>query len=575
MMSENYLNSKRPFVYPFETGKPIVVPETIEPVRGARWFQNSFRLSVRHSSSYRMRRLLDFMMAELKTVMRISSPRKTRQVLETLMLNLVESRMADLPVNYSRNKNKYTGSRLYGNGFFKYDRVIPVANALKKLGYINEKGGFRDRDTGDGWETRMWGTPKLWATFEHFSLITPDFVMLTKPEQLVFLRDEDDNNISFRQNGYTQRITADLERYNDLVDGFEISVSLNSDIEVDDEFLTEFLYRNLLNNRITLLQIQLHNQSIIHHNHSIWTPSFLTVSQYPITQLYNQQTTITNTNWRKRTRDLGLQRFDCTRERFLNFLHERAVEYRPQKARERRKEAKERQKKKKYRLKKRRIPRFPLGHFGIQQLEFRLNYEYLYRVFNFSRRFDLGGRAYGALHQILPRHMRPFIRINGQPTVEPDYSAYHILMLYHRQGIDYQDNPYSVCEGVKMRDTYKAVGLVAINAPNEVSAYGGLWAELADMGIPLPPYKQPLKTLVRIFREAHPDISKYLYSGVGLELQNTDGNIMNAILVRLMDKGILGLSVYDSVIVPAQHAGVLKEVMIEEYEKVMKFKPRL
>jgi len=48
---------------------------------------------------------------------------------------------------------------------------------------------------------------------------------------------------------------------------------------------------------------------------------------------------------------------------------------------------------------------------------------------------------------------------------------------------------------------------------------------------------------------------------------------MNNILMRLIDKGILGLSVFDSVIVAEQYADILREIMVAEYEKVMKFKP--
>jgi hypothetical protein len=62
--------------------------------------------------------------------------------------------------------------------------------------------------------------------------------------------------------------------------------------------------------------------------------------------------------------------------------------------------------------------------------------------------------------RILPKHMRPFIHINGEKTIEIDYSAFHILMLYNQEGIDYQDDPYSVCEGQEMRAIYKAVGLI-------------------------------------------------------------------------------------------------------------------
>jgi hypothetical protein len=48
---------------------------------------------------------------------------------------------------------------------------------------------------------------------------------------------------------------------------------------------------------------------------------------------------------------------------------------------------------------------------------------------------------------------------------------------------------------------------------------------------------------------------------------------MNAILMRLMDMGILGLSVFDSVIAVQDVAEIVREIMIEEYEKVMGFEP--
>ena len=61
--------------------------------------------------------------------------------------------------------------------------------------------------------------------------------------------------------------------------------------------------------------------------------------------------------------------------------------------------------------------------------------------------FKFGGRSYGALHQSLRKELRPHIHINGNGTVEVDYSAYHIRMLYHKEGIDFREDPYVVCEG--------------------------------------------------------------------------------------------------------------------------------
>ncbi len=213
-----------------------------------------------------------------------------------------------------------------------------------------------------------------------------------------------------------------------------------------------------------------------------------------------------------------------------------------------------------------------LKDIGIDHLEFQLAYEYLYRVFN-DGSFSRGGRFYGALHLNMPRDIRRFIQIDGQPTVELDYSAFHIKMLYHKAGIDYQDDPYSVCEGPDLRKEYKAVGLIAINAENEKKAYGAIREELKDKGLKVPRRDKPIVSLVNAFKQAHLPIEKYLFSGVGTRLQNIDGDIMNTILARLLEMDIVGLPVHDSVLVPGRDKDVLKTLMLEEYQKQMGFTP--
>jgi hypothetical protein len=56
-------------------------------------------------------------------------------------------------------------------------------------------------------------------------------------------------------------------------------------------------------------------------------------------------------------------------------------------------------------------------------------------------------------------------------------------------------------------------------------------------------------------------------------LQNLDSRITDAILTSLMAENIPALTVHDSFIVPQQHEDRLRELMIDEYEKVLKFKP--
>jgi hypothetical protein len=148
-------------------------------------------------------------------------------------------------------------------------------------------------------------------------------------------------------------------------------------------------------------------------------------------------------------------------------------------------------------------------------------------------------------------------------------------MLYHLKGIDYTDDPYIACGGDKYRKAFKCASLVIINAKDEAEAKSAIRDELIDSRIPFPDVKEPLNWMVSRFKEAHQPIADYICSDYGIKLQNIDGHIMNSILMSLMDKKILGLSLYDSIIVAEQFEDVLREAMISEYEKVMGFKPRL
>ena len=79
--------------------------------------------------------------------------------------------------------------------------------------------------------------------------------------------------------------------------------------------------------------------------------------------------------------------------------------------------------------------------------------------------------------------------------------------------------------------------------------------------------------LVDRFDEYHEPIKEFFLKGKGLELQYLDSTIMASILERMTLRGIPALPVHDSVICPARHEGFLLQVMVEEYEKVMGFRP--
>ena len=75
------------------------------------------------------------------------------------------------------------------------------------------------------------------------------------------------------------------------------------------------------------------------------------------------------------------------------------------------------------------------------------------------------------------------------------------------------------------------------------------------------------------FKTHHVTIQKFLFSGVGIDLQNQDSIIMEKILMRLHEKEICGLPVHDSVICEKEHSDYLYKIMMEEYEREMGYEP--
>jgi hypothetical protein len=539
------------------------------------WLKDAVPMDKALSSSKKLRQLVDALFEEIKTLIKVSSKSRQKEALKTIMMNLIRAHQLNRPVRYARDKNKYTRDRRYGKLFFKYDRLIPIIDALESLGYIEQSSFYFDHEKkGEGLQTRMWGINKLWSLCQEYRLLQafPLVPELPEDEEIIILRDEDGKEIGYRETKQTRQMREDLKNYNNFIDKHRITVRLDGVTVVDNRFLVEKLYGNIKNGKIWIESVKFNNNHY-QYNYTTPIPSFnrhkkpfhinpFCIIHKLIDRIPAYKTApsapITHTKRRITLLRTLLRRFWSDAHLFQKDIERRSYEIS-------------------------RIPwkmrqdvlgeEFRLQDIGIDELFFVLDYEHLRRIFNLKS-WEQGGRAYGSFHQhMLRKYMRKDILIDGQPTTEIDFSAYHIRMLYHRKDIDYTDDPYSVCEGPEMRTIYKAVGLIAINAKKS-EACGAIHEELKDRKIPVPRRDEPFKTLVRKFKEAHRAIEQYLFSGIGLTLQNIDSHIMNAILMRLMDKGILGLSVYDSVIVAEQHEAVTKEVMTEEYKNIMGFNPR-
>ena len=94
----------------------------------------------------------------------------------------------------------------------------------------------------------------------------------------------------------------------------------------------------------------------------------------------------------------------------------------------------------------------------------------LYRVYN-NNIFFHGGRFFGAEYQRLNGELRRRIIINNNPISEIDYGSLHLSMLYHRENIDYKEDPYDIFKSTPdLRKIMKKVSLICINSESYSSA---------------------------------------------------------------------------------------------------------
>ena len=200
----------------------------------------------------------------------------------------------------------------------------------------------------------------------------------------------------------------------------------------------------------------------------------------------------------------------------------------------------------------------------------------VYRVFNDGRaddpRFDMGGRLSSGWWMNAPREVRPFIVINGQPTIELDYEACHPRMLYHEQGLECLHDPYDIAE---VNELYGEEGL----SPDE--ARGGVkWifkslingrrrpnANEQPSKIVIPTATTPAD-LSRLVERNHPGIAHAFWSGDGLRLMRPESDIAQAVVTRAQQRSFLALPLHDSFISPKEKSVELHIIMREEYFNV-------
>lgn len=204
----------------------------------------------------------------------------------------------------------------------------------------------------------------------------------------------------------------------------------------------------------------------------------------------------------------------------------------------------------------------------------------LFRQFNYGG-FEAGGRLYGAWWINCPSDLRPFITINGEATVELDYSGCSIRMLYHRNNKPFEGDVYGLdvvgafvqAKGWppnRFRPGIKRLAQVLFNSDRDFRP--------EEMELKGDEKVRPWFTedqIVAMLREKHAPIAHEFQSEAWRWTQQQDSEIALTVISNLMDKGIVALPIHDSFIVVDGEEDLLIEEMNNCYLDKFGFLPEI
>jgi hypothetical protein len=440
---------------------------------------------------------------------------QSEEAFSCLLANLSNAEVLNRAVIYSRDTNDYVIEReRYGYGWYKYGQIVRLVDSMYELGLVEGVKG-RILANGKPKPSKIWASEELVDLFRQWD----GRAFIKRTEEVIFLKDADKLLRDYRNNGATRRMREQLHELNRMLGSLEITFTFN--------------YSTLSSRPKPRVSKLMKLRSMLHHRQIEILPR-----EIILPSLYERENFIAKLYERESYTDKPYTKYYTVLDHDAFLSNE------------------------------------------IGKLEFicRINSDanYMRRIFNVD--WQHGGRFYHAPHITIPSACRKAMFIDGEPAVELDYSGLHVRMLYNLIGIDYRGECYvyekADRENKPERERIKLASLIVINSSERRKAIRAVHNQCRKKGLHYPSGQYGrYSALVDRFEQHHEPIRQFFLSGKGLELQFLDSCIMENILGRMTSEGIPALPVHDSVICPARHEGFLRQVMVEEYQKVMGFEP--
>ena len=209
-----------------------------------------------------------------------------------------------------------------------------------------------------------------------------------------------------------------------------------------------------------------------------------------------------------------------------------------------------------------------------QAFKFNRTNRYLKRIFN-NNSLEQGGRFYGAWWQSIPKEYRTLISLNGEYTVEMDYSSIHIHLLYAevQQACSMEDHYIFGKLTKDFRPITKTIMMIMIMIMINAKKKKSTSTVIEQLGLLDGGYPEGVSSVKEYLEEIHlyhHPIKQYFNKGMGVKLQYKDSQIAEGVMLEMLPESCL--PVHDSFIVKETQKERLEEVMNEQFELTTGFK---
>lgn len=191
--------------------------------------------------------------------------------------------------------------------------------------------------------------------------------------------------------------------------------------------------------------------------------------------------------------------------------------------------------------------------------------DHVVRIFN-NGDWQQGGRLYEYWPMNLPKAERHHLSIDGEPLADLDFGSCFVALLHVHDGTEFDPNapdPFLIEGYEPYRDIIKQCAYSILNASRRIKNYP---EDIAQEDGSRPPLRwREIEELIFLHM---PLVEQYAYTAVGLRLMRKESDILIAVLLDLIERGIGFVPMHDGIMVPESKREVTRHLMLKHYRAI-------